>query len=77
MMDVMVEVNSFREYLQSRGLSPRTIYEYTHDLHGFLSQYPEAKSEDLERWLQALSKSGLKLSSLQRKFASIRAWARC
>jgi len=74
--DINGEIQAFREYLQSRGLSPRTIYEYTHDLHGFLSEYPEAKPEDLEKWLQTLSKSGLKLSSLQRKFASIRAWAR-
>jgi len=74
--DINEEVQAFREHLRSRGLSPRTIYEYTHDLHGFLSEYPSAKAEDLEKWLQTLSKDGLKLSSLQRKFASIRAWAR-
>jgi len=70
------EVKAFEEYLRSRGLSPRTIHEYTYDLRDFFSKYPEAKPEDLEKWLQLLSQNGLKLSSLQRKLASVRAWAR-
>jgi len=74
--DIGDEVQAFSLSLQSRGLSERTIYEYTNDLYNFLKEYPEAKEEDLEKWISQLSQDGLKLSSLQRKFASIKAWAR-
>jgi len=70
------EIRAFEEHLRSRGLSERTIYEYTHDLHQFLSKYPDPSPEDLESWIGELAGNGLKLSSLQRKFASVRAWAR-
>ena len=70
------EIKAFEEHLRSRGLSERTIYEYTHDLHQFLSRHPDPSPEDLESWIGELAGNGLKLSSLQRKFASVRAWAR-
>jgi len=70
------EIKAFEEHLKSRDLSGRTIYEYTHDLHQLLSKYSNPSPQDFEKWIGELAKDGLKLSSLQRKFASIRAWAR-
>jgi len=62
--------------MKERAIHQRTIYEYTHDLHQLLSKYPNPSPQDFEKWIGELAKDGLKLSSLQRKFASIRAWAR-
>ena len=58
------EIKAFEEHLRSRGLSERTIYEYTHDLHQFLSRHPDPSPEDLESWIGELAGNGLKLSSL-------------